>query len=252
MRKVFSYDGEKILTPAQFASTIVVSVKTLHNWDVDGSLVPEKVLPNGQKRYTESQLFALTNMDKYDFKEILTPTQFAKKMNVCVKTLYNWQADGFFNPQFILPNGQRRYTDKQFQKMMNNYSSYYSDLRKDNVSDDNTDEAYEELRIWKAEWKAKQVLNRQVSAEKYKEEAVGSNFREWLQRNLGRDDSIGDLAASIQRDESLPKNIRSFESLYNHLDNSDTVVLRTMKSALKEYTTKYPDRKIALSKDFIL
>ena len=253
MRKVFSYDGEKILTPAQFASTIVVSVKTLHNWDVDGSLVPEKVLPNGQKRYTESQLFALTNMDKYDFKEILTPTQFAKKMNVCTRTLYNWQTSGFFNPHFILPNGQRRYIETQFLTMTNRYCDEYPELRRQNFDFDNKEDKVKR-QIWTDNFYNKKELDRLISIEKYKEEATGSNFREYIRQNLGRDDPIGDLAAELQLDRKLPITVRSFKSLYNYLEDAraEYVVLETVKEALKEYMLKYPDRKIVLPKGFTL
>jgi len=48
---------------------------------------------------------------------MMTSTEFAKAIGVTVRTLTRWHNDGRFVPAFVLPSGERRYSEEQLESL---------------------------------------------------------------------------------------------------------------------------------------
>jgi DNA-binding transcriptional MerR regulator len=62
---------DKLLTIAQFAEKIGVTKRTLMRWHADGKLIPEFVLPSGERRYRLEQLEEFRGFAIDPYKEAL-------------------------------------------------------------------------------------------------------------------------------------------------------------------------------------
>jgi len=79
-----------------------------------------------------------------------------------------------------------------------------------------------------------------------RDQAAGTNFRNWLICQTERPDRIGDLAQDVESDPSFPVDADNYEKLEVYLKSKRVhfAVIECLRAAWFEYMEQYPDRII--------
>lgn len=82
---------------------------------------------------------------------------------------------------------------------------------------------------------AENVLQQAAEAARASREAARSPFHKWIERQLDRDDEVGDLARDVFRDKRFPLGASTPREVEDYLSRHSNHIIRAVRQAWREY-----------------